>query len=152
MTDESDFKKLVRARMARTGETYTIARAALDHDRDQRLETAWHEQEAIARRFFKEGRLNQTPVRRGKIIHVLLELLRDFEPERRYSEAEVNEILLTHADDYAYWRRELVDYGYLSRDAGVYWVRQELPNRPAWLQAEFPAWEREWLLDFWGRS
>ena len=34
MTTRSDFKTIVRARMARTGENYTTARAALELDRE----------------------------------------------------------------------------------------------------------------------
>jgi hypothetical protein len=44
-----------------------------------------------------------------------------FERERRYSEKEVNGILLGVHDDPASLRRYLVDEGLLGREAGTYW-------------------------------
>ena len=38
-----------------------------------------------------------------------------------YPEAEVNDVLRRYHDDYAALRRYLVDEGFLTREAGVYW-------------------------------
>lgn len=61
--------------MARTGETYTAARAALE---DPAYDAARREQERLVARF---------------------------EPGRVYTEPEVNEVLLGVHDDFAYPRR-----------------------------------------------
>lgn len=71
--------------------------------------------------FFRDGRLAIMPARRGKLLVVLAELSRSFEPGRRYAEREVNEILGAFHDDFAALRRYLVDDQFLARENGVYW-------------------------------
>ena len=44
-----------------------------------------------------------------------------FEPGLRYPEAVVDDVLRVLCDDHAVLRRYLVDEGFLSRQAGVYW-------------------------------
>ena len=77
--------------------------------------------EDVVGRFIKNGRLVITPSRRSKLLLVLDHVAQDFELGHTYPEAEVNEILLRYSDDYAALRRYLVDEGFLTRDAGVYW-------------------------------
>lgn len=72
-------------------------------------------------RFIKGGRLVIIPTKRSKLRSVLEHLSQDFEPGRTYPEAEVNEILERYHDDYAALRRYLVDEGFMTREAGVYW-------------------------------
>lgn len=156
MTTHRDLKKLVRARMRRTGENYTAARAALLRDNPQvrvaagsaSFEAARREQERAVARLFRDGELPRLPAKRKNMIAILLELLRHLEIGRSYPEAELNEILRHFHPDYAYLRRELVDYGYLTRSDGVYRVAAVAPERPAFMAAELPAWEREWLPGF----
>ena len=77
---------------------------------------------AILRSFFDaDGRLVTVPARRGKRLVVLDHLAQRFEPGERYSETEVNNRLREVHDDVAVLRRHLVDEGFLSREAGVYW-------------------------------
>jgi hypothetical protein len=77
---------------------------------------------AILRSFFDaDGRLVTVPARRGKRLVVLDHLAQRFEPGERYSETEVNNRLRSAHDDVATLRRHLVDEGFLSREAGVYW-------------------------------
>ena len=49
------------------------------------------------------------------------EKLRVFEPGIRYPEREVNVLLAVWHPDVAALRRYLVDEGFLTREAGVYW-------------------------------
>jgi hypothetical protein len=77
--------------------------------------------EELVARFIKNGRLVIWPTKRTKLLPVLDRIAQEFEPGRTYSEPEVNEVLLRFNDDYAALRRYLVDEGFLSRDAGVYW-------------------------------
>ena len=79
---------------------------------------------------------------RGITDHDLLTL---FEPGRDYPEAEVNEILGAVHDDFAFWRRELVDYGYLTWAAGIYRLAERAPERPEHMRQEIPDWEAIWL-------
>ena len=72
-------------------------------------------------RFIKDGRLVIMPSKRGKLLPVLDHLAQEFEPGRSYPEAEVNGVLERYHEDFAALRRYLVDEGFLSREAGVYW-------------------------------
>lgn len=71
--------------------------------------------------FVKDGRLVLMPTKRSKRLVVLDHLAQQFEPGLTYAEAEVNAILQGFYDDYAALRRYLVDEGFLTRDANVYW-------------------------------
>ncbi|HEY3269141.1 MAG TPA: metalloregulator ArsR/SmtB family transcription factor [Armatimonadota bacterium] len=68
-----------------------------------------------------DGRFVRIPAQRKKRDVLLRFLLKLFEPERRYPEKEVNLIILEYHDDFATFRRELVDGGYMAREAGIYW-------------------------------
>jgi hypothetical protein len=86
------------------------------------IEGATPEQEAVVRNFVgADGRLRALPVREGKRRLALEWVAGRFEPDRRYSEKEVNGVLLSVHDDPASLRRYLVDAGLLERDAGTYW-------------------------------
>jgi len=134
MTSERDFKKLVRARMVDTGETYTAARAALLAESEE----AERFRAKTLRSFFRDGRLVAIPARRRARVVVLLELLALFEAGRDYPEREVNDVLRAVHDDVAYLRRELVDYGFLNREASVYLVAEEWPTPGHTVAGELP--------------
>lgn len=151
MTRNSDFKQVVRARMAETGESYTAALAAVqgaDAPDREAYDAARAEQERLVGRLFTDGRIAVVPARRKVRAAVLLEVVSRFEPGRDYSEPEVNEILLGVHEDFAYLRRELVNYRYLQRADGVYRTPAEAPLRAAIEHQEIPAWEAVWLPGF----
>ena len=75
----------------------------------------------VQRSFVWDGRRTQIPTTRSKRLVVLDRLAQEFEPGRRYQERTVNTMLSRWHDDPAALRRYLVDEGFLSRDAGVYW-------------------------------
>jgi hypothetical protein len=77
-----------------------------------------------------DGRLRQIPAARKKRYTVLAWLATHFDNDRRYREAEVNQILQTRHWDSATLRRELVGYRMLARERGIYW---RLPEEH-WLQ------------------
>lgn len=97
------------------------------------------------RHFLKDGQLISIPASRKQRVIVLQYLLEQFEPGREYPEREVNDLLGAFNEDFATLRRELVDYGYLVRDKGIYQVAQSLPKRSRNLQQELPADEADWL-------
>ncbi len=68
-----------------------------------------------------EGRLTRIPTKMRKRLVVLDHLAQAFELGRTYPETEVNRTLLRFHDDYAALRRYLVDEGFLTREANVYW-------------------------------
>lgn len=80
----------------------------------------------LARWLDAQGRLRQWPTRRGTQRAAAFYLIAKFESGRRYSEAEVNEILDRWAPfrDAALLRRTLVEEGLLARtaDGREYWV------------------------------
>jgi len=160
VTTDRDFKRVVRARMAQTGESYTEARAALEQTPPPRMtpaegptnelpdDAARREQERLVGRLFTEGRLAQIPAKRKTRAGALLEVLTRFEPGRVYTEPEVNELLLGVHEDFAYLRRELVNYHYLERAEGRYRVVDEAPTRAPAERQEIPDWEAVWLPGF----
>lgn len=79
------------------------------------------EPNAVLRAFVRSGRLLSIPMQRSKRLVVLDRLAGEFEPGRRYPEAQVNAVLARWYDDVAALRRYLVDEAFLSRDHGVYW-------------------------------
>jgi hypothetical protein len=155
VTKDRDFKRVVRARMAHTGESYTAARTAVEQrapgvrvTQDPAFDAARREQERLVARLFSNGRLEQVPAKRKNRAGALLEVLTRFEPGRVYSEPEVNEVLLEVHPDFAYLRRELVNYHYLERADGRYRVAGQAPDRTAMQLQEIPAWEAVWLPGF----
>jgi hypothetical protein len=148
VTRDSDFKQVVRARMAETGETYTAARAAIEQQDHAAYDAARREQERLVGRLFTDGRLARIPAKRKTRAAALLEVLARFEPGREYGEPEVNAVLLGVHEDFAYLRRELVNYRYLERADGRYRVVATAPERSRIEVQEIPAWEAVWLPGF----
>lgn len=100
------------------------------------------------RAFFDGERLKQIPAQRKKRVVILRHLLTRFAPGREYGEREVNDILKVANEDNATLRRELVDYGFMTRDKGIYRVATELPARGATVAQEVgneAAWFEELL-------
>lgn len=140
MTRDADFKRLVRQRMAADGTNYTATRALLL--REKAADEAFYDK--TVRTFFRDARLVSIPAKRRARVVILLELLRLFEEGRRYSEREVGDIIAPVHEDVALLRRELVDYRYLSREDGVYWVNTDrILERCANEQQEVPLLESQ---------
>lgn len=74
----------------------------------------------VLRTFFKHGRLTQIPAQLKKRQIILERLVEEFEPERAYTEREVNVILLDYHDDVATLRRALVGQKLMKREQGIY--------------------------------
>jgi biotin operon repressor len=70
-----------------------------------------------------EGRITAFPVRRSKMLVLLRYTLESFEPGRRYSEKEVNEIFSRFSLDTAALRRGMIENGLMAREGGggEYW-------------------------------
>jgi predicted transcriptional regulator len=72
-----------------------------------------------------DGSLKQIPTKLRKFEAILRYVVQAFEPDRRYTEKEVNEILSRFNEDTAVLRRGLVDSQMMAREAdgSVYWLR-----------------------------
>lgn len=71
--------------------------------------------------FFEYGKLKSIPTQKKKERIVLEELVKAFEPGRRYTEREVNIILADFHDDFCTLRRDMVGEKLLDRDMQIYW-------------------------------
>ena len=71
----------------------------------------------------KDGSLKTLPAQRKKLEAILRYIVKAFEPDKRYSEKQVNEILKRYHNDTATLRRELVGFGLMQREGGggEYW-------------------------------
>lgn len=87
--------------------------------------TDWEKK--IVRDYTYAGRLRQIPAKEKKLLVIIKWLAIQFEPDRTYTEREVNAVITRFHDDYATLRRSLVSYGYMRRErgGGQYWVTPE---------------------------
>jgi hypothetical protein len=125
----------------RTSAIREISEAVLS---DGAPQPASEEEDAVIRAFFDGPRLRQIPASRKKRVIVLRRLLERFAPDRSYPESEVNELLREAHEDVATLRRELVDYGFMIRDRGIYRIATELPARGSTVAQEVGN-ERAWF-------
>lgn len=70
--------------------------------------------------FFKHGRVVQLPVQKKKRLIVLGEIAKAFKKDKAYEESEVNSILSDYHDDHCTLRRDLVGFGFMTREKGIY--------------------------------
>jgi predicted transcriptional regulator len=85
-----------------------------------------YDRKVIEEYSFPDGRLKTIPSQRKKLEAVLRYVVQGFEPDMRYSEKQVNQILSRFHEDTASLRRELVGGGLMQRakDGGEYWRDQ----------------------------
>ncbi len=106
----------------------------------------------VLRDFFEGDRLTTLPAKRKKRVIVLQHILTRFSPGVAYPERDVNDRLRTSFDDVATLRRELVDYGFMTRENGVYRVATTLPPRGPTVAQEIPPGEHDWLRALIGKA
>jgi ArsR family transcriptional regulator len=74
----------------------------------------------VLKTFLKHGRLRQIPGQLKKRQIILTKIAEEFEPERDYTEMEVNRLLVEFHEDVATLRREMVGFGLMKRSNGIY--------------------------------
>lgn len=74
----------------------------------------------IVERFMKNGKFETLPAQRKKRKYILEYILQKFEPNKVYTENEVNEIILPLHDDYCRVRRDFIDERMMNRKDGIY--------------------------------
>lgn len=95
---------------------------------DERFAITATENEAIIKRYFPKGPngpLSEFPAKEKRKVIIIKQLAQRFEPNRKYTEKEVNTILEAAFHDYVTLRRYLIEYGFLDRlpDGSNYWVK-----------------------------
>lgn len=96
---------------------------------DDRYDITEDEKDKVIEKYFldgPEGKLTNFYVKEKHKIIILGQIVRHFEPVRRYREKEVDEILKeVYSEDYVLIRRYLIQYGFLDRekDGSFYWIK-----------------------------
>lgn len=127
-------RSLAKSSAEKDPSTHDVAATDADRERAKTI-----------RDFFKEGTLKQIPAQRRKRVFVLQHLMERFAPRTEYSEKTVNEMLKSAHPDFATLRRELVDYGFMTRENGIYRVAEALPIRGPNVAQEISGDEHDWL-------
>ncbi|MBK1809069.1 DUF2087 domain-containing protein [Clostridium sp. YIM B02505] len=112
--EEMDGSKLVNAHLSAT----TL---------DERYNISEQERNDIRKNYFDEnGALKVFPSKEKKKLAILSEIITNFSRGNKYTEKEVNRVLMRIFDDYATLRRYLIEYGFLDRtkDCMYYWVKE----------------------------
>lgn len=76
--------------------------------------------EKVLKSFFRHGRLTHIPAQLKKWQVVLAHMVEAFEPDRDYTEQEVNQTLWEFHSDVASIRRGFIENGLMEREKGVY--------------------------------
>jgi len=111
-----------------------ISRAVFSRDNIAKLDVsaeAAGSERKVLDNFVDGERLLEIPVSRKKRLVILKWLADFFEPGISYAESRVNGILKLHHDDCATLRREMIGYGMLTRDKGIYRRRPQSEWRTA---------------------
>jgi hypothetical protein len=112
---------VMRWHALKPGALAEMNRRLLDQDAAAMAPEVDWETRVLATFLEPDGRLKSIPASRRKRWVVLKWLTRRFEEDRRYPEAEVNEIIQRSHWDNATLRRELIGARMLAREGGVYW-------------------------------
>jgi biotin operon repressor len=99
----------------------------------------------VIRDFFIGEQLKEIPAQRKKRVIVLQHVLERFDASRSYTEKEVNDLIRPVHEDVAILRRELIDYGFLERERGIYQVSRAGPVRGKQIEQEITGSEQSWL-------
>lgn len=107
-------------------EAFEIPLAALVFSRQDDAAAAQMREEMYRRKvlntFMPDGVCRALPAQIKKRMIILEEMHRQFDPERTYSEREVNAIIGRMHEDFCTVRRALVGLGWMSRENGIYTV------------------------------
>ncbi len=89
----------------------------------QEVDLAAYDRKVLKSFTDENGRIIVFPSQEKKLLAILRHVVKAFEPDRRYSEKQVNEILANYNEDTAFLRRNLVSYRFMDREGGGgdYW-------------------------------
>jgi predicted transcriptional regulator len=89
------------------------------YSHEERLNNYRHK---VLKAFFKKNKLVKLPVQRKKKLIVLDEFIKKFKPGKKYSEQEINKMIIETYDDYCTVRRLLIEEKIMKREKQVYWL------------------------------
>lgn len=92
-------------------------------------------EDEILKRYGRGGILTHLPTKHEARMEVLAWVAAPIRPGVTYRESEINDLLRGHGIDHVTLRRYLVDYGFLSREGGIYQVAAQPPWPPQAQQA-----------------
>lgn len=92
------------------------------NERDIQAERMARYREKVLNTFFKYGKLTKLPAQYKKRRIIYEEFVKQFEPNRTYTERDVNIIIADFYDDFCTIRRALIDEGFMDRKDGEYWL------------------------------
>ena len=86
-----------------------------------------YDQKVLSNFIDKDGRIKTFPAQDKKLQSILRHVVKSFEPDLRYTEKQVNEILSQFNEDTAFLRRSLIEYKLMGRQGGggEYWRSDE---------------------------
>jgi hypothetical protein len=92
----------------------------------EKFQLTGEERLEIVNKYIKNNQLQVIPSKEKYKIVILNFLIESFNPEKQYTEREINEVLKSFYPDFAILRRYLVDYKLLerSKDCRLYWVKK----------------------------
>lgn len=68
-----------------------------------------------------DGRVKSIPAQEKKLLAIVRYINQAIDPDKRYTEKELNEFLKQYHEDFASFRRFLIDFGMMARENGIYW-------------------------------
>jgi hypothetical protein len=89
---------------------------------DERIEKY---RQKVLNTFFKKNKLIKLPVQKKKKLIILEEFLKKIKSDKKYTETEINEIILQHYDDYCIVRRLMIEEGMMKRKNQIYWLNKK---------------------------
>ena len=92
-------------------------------------------EDEILKRYGRRGILTHLPTKHEARMEVLAWVASPIRPGVTYRESEINDLLRGHGIDHVTLRRYLVDYGFLTREGGIYQVAAQPPWPPQAQQA-----------------
>ncbi|WP_445491645.1 DUF2087 domain-containing protein [Niallia sp. 03133] len=93
---------------------------------DERYNITEEEQQKAVKKYFSEGKLEKFPLKEKQKLMVLREIAGRLNPEKKYTEKELNKALEAIYEDYVLIRRYLIEYGFANRksDGSSYWLKK----------------------------
>jgi hypothetical protein len=105
------------------------ARAILAQSRPpadpDRFEGEAYDRKVLASYIAADGSLKNLPAQEKKLLVILRHVVKQFQTGERYPEKQVNTILWKFHEDTASLRRYLVDFKFMARENGIYWVLEK---------------------------
>jgi hypothetical protein len=91
---------------------------------DDRTIITQKEKSAILKKYFDGDQLKSFPKKQKRKLILLQHIAGMFDAEKKYTEKEVNQILMKVQEDYVTIRRYLIEYGFMDRknDGSQYWI------------------------------